>query len=155
VLAALALGWIGDVALVSTGRAWFLVGLGAFLISHITYVVAFGVLGVGALAATATAAVLVVPAVAVGRWLWGRVPAEMRAPVLAYIVVISVMVAAAVGAVVDGAPELLVPAAALFYVSDLFVARERFVAAGFVNRLAGLPLYYGAQVLFAVSTGLV
>ncbi len=39
----------------------------------------------------------------------------------------------------------------LFYLSDLFVARERFVTSAFVNRLVGLPLYYGGQVLLALS----
>jgi hypothetical protein len=41
-----------------------------------------------------------------------------------------------------------------FYLSDLAVARDRFVARAFVNRLWGLPLYYAAQILFAVSTRL-
>jgi hypothetical protein len=31
------------------------------------------------------------------------------------------------------------------------VARERFVQKSFVNRGVGLPLYYGAQILFATS----
>jgi hypothetical protein len=37
-------------------------------------------------------------------------------------------------------------------VSDLFVARDRFVQPGFVNRLLGLPLYYAAQAMLAIST---
>ena len=44
-------------------------------------------------------------------------------------------------------------AAVAFYVSDVSVARDRFVAPGFGNRIWGLPLYYGAQLLFALSTG--
>jgi hypothetical protein len=39
--------------------------------------------------------------------------------------------------------------AVLFFVSDLFVARNRFVAPGLANRLLGLPAYYGGQVLIA------
>jgi hypothetical protein len=31
------------------------------------------------------------------------------------------------------------------------VARDRFVAPGFVNRAWGLPLYFGAQLLFAFA----
>jgi uncharacterized membrane protein YhhN len=38
-----------------------------------------------------------------------------------------------------------------FFLSDLSVARNRFVAPGFVNRLWGLPLYYAAQLLLASS----
>jgi len=39
--------------------------------------------------------------------------------------------------------------ASLFFVSDLAVARDRFVARAFVNRLWGLPAYYIAQLLVA------
>jgi hypothetical protein len=43
-----------------------------------------------------------------------------------------------------------IPVAALaFYGSDLSVARDRFLGAGFGNRLWGLPLYYAAQLAFA------
>ena len=40
-----------------------------------------------------------------------------------------------------------------FFLSDLAVARERFVAKGFTNKLWGLPLYYGAQLLLAWTAG--
>lgn len=155
VLVALALSWIGDVVLVSAARSWFLTGLVAFLSAHVGYLVGFGVLGLDRAPTLGAAAVLAVPAAAVARWLWGRVPSGMRTPILAYIVVISAMVAGAVGTAAAGAPGLVVPAAALFYVSDLLVARDRFVDPGLVNRMVGLPLYYAAQVLFALSTGLV
>ena len=39
----------------------------------------------------------------------------------------------------------------LFYLSDLAVARHRFVAPGFVNRAWGLPTYYLAQLLIAYA----
>ena len=45
--------------------------------------------------------------------------------------------------------ECRLAAALLFYASDFFVARDRFVRPGFVNRLIGLPLYYAAQAWFA------
>ena len=38
-----------------------------------------------------------------------------------------------------------------FYLSDLSVARDRFVVSAFVNRLWGLPLYYAAQVALGWS----
>jgi hypothetical protein len=37
------------------------------------------------------------------------------------------------------------------YLSDLSVARDRFVKPAFVNRLWGLPLYYASTVLIAWS----
>ena len=46
----------------------------------------------------------------------------------------------------------LVIAAVMFAVSDIFVARDRFVSPSVVNRLWGLPLYYAAQLIFALST---
>jgi uncharacterized membrane protein YhhN len=41
----------------------------------------------------------------------------------------------------------------LFYVSDLAVARHRFVRPDFVNRVVGLPLYYAGQFLLALTIG--
>jgi hypothetical protein len=40
----------------------------------------------------------------------------------------------------------------LFWLSDLCVARERFVTQGFVNRAIGLPLYYGAVLVLALAS---
>jgi hypothetical protein len=50
---------------------------------------------------------------------------------------------------------LVIFGAVSFYISDLFVARDRFLKTEFVNRLIGLPLYYGGQFLFAFSIGLI
>lgn len=155
VLAALVLGWVGDVALAVPRPAWFRAGLIAFLASHIAYLVAFGVLGLRAIAVIAAAAGLALPAGIVARWLLPSVPAGLRVPVTAYLVVITAMVAAACGAACAGGPWPILPAAVLFYASDLLVARDRFVTPAYANRLAGLPMYYAAQVLFALSTGMV
>ncbi len=84
----------------------------------------------------------------------------MLVPVCLYIVVISVMMAAAWAAFLNPglAPKgawALFLGALCFYVSDIFVARDRFVKSQFLNRLLGLPLYYGGQFLIAFSVGLV
>ena len=50
-----------------------------------------------------------------------------------------------------GGPMILIPGAILFYVSDIFVARQRFVSAGYSNSILGLPQYYTAVWCFAVS----
>jgi len=39
--------------------------------------------------------------------------------------------------------------AAMFALSDVSVARDRFVAKAFVNRAWGLPLYFAAQLILA------
>ena len=75
----------------------------------------------------------------------------MRGAVLAYVVVISSMVVLAAGATGAGATPLLLAGAVAFFVSDLAVARERFVVKTFTNRLWGLPLYYGGVLLLAAS----
>ena len=59
------------------------------------------------------------------------------------------MVVVASATLPGGADPRIPTGAVLFYVSDLFVARERFVTPGFVNKALGLPLYYGGQLLLA------
>jgi len=46
---------------------------------------------------------------------------------------------------------LAMAAAVLFMVSDVFVARERFVAQSSINQAIGLPLYFGAQLVLAAA----
>jgi uncharacterized membrane protein YhhN len=153
VLIALALSWIGDVALVSSARHWFLIGLVAFLLAHLAYAAAFVVAGLDLTIALIVTAGLVLPAVVVVRWLWPGVPDLLRGPVIAYVAVISVMVAGAAGGVADAVPVVALPAAIAFYLSDVSVARDRFISRSFANRVWGLPLYYAAQIMFAISVG--
>lgn len=153
VLAALVLSWIGDVLLMSPRSALFLAGLGAFLIAHAGFGAAFLLRG-QALGWTAVAlAGLAVHAVIVSRWLRPHLPPEMRAPVHAYIVVITGMLALAAGTVAAGSPGIILAGGLAFYLSDLSVARDRFVRESFANKLWGLPLYYAAQLCLAASVG--
>ena len=70
----------------------------------------------------------------------------------AYVVVISTMVWGAMATVVGHHLGWTVAVgAALFYCSDLTVARDRFVEETFLNRVIGLPLYYAGQVFIALS----
>ncbi len=75
----------------------------------------------------------------------------MKRPVDVYIVVITLMVATAFAASRVGAPTTVLAGAIAFYLSDLSVARDRFVCSTFTNRLWGLPLYYVAQLLLGSS----
>ncbi len=151
VLVALAFSWLGDVLLLSSEQRPFLLGLAAFLLGHVAYAVAFVVYGQNPGWSLGALAILCLPAFVVLRRLGPHLPAAMRLPVYAYVAVISVMVALAVGAFAAGAHQSLLVGAVAFYLSDLAVARDRFVAPGFVNRLVGLPLYYFAQVCLAWS----
>ena len=65
------------------------------------------------------------------------------------------MVALSFGARGAGASWWFVVGAVGFYCSDLFVARQAFVAPGPLNGLIGLPLYFGAQLVFAYTCKLV
>ena len=62
---------------------------------------------------------------------------------------ITVMIVLAAGAAAKVRNPTIFLGAAMFYVSDLSVARDKFVAPGLVNRLWGLPLYYAAQFVLA------
>ena len=151
VLAALALCLVGDLLLIPKGsRPAFLAGLVSFLLGHVGYCVAFAQLGLSN-RGLAAAVPLVLVGVFVLRWLMPNVETRMRAPVLAYVLVISCMVTLAAGAGVHTASWTLPLGAVLFYLSDLAVARDRFVSRGFVNRAWGLPLYYGGQLVLAAS----
>ena len=151
ILIGLVFGILGDAALLGTARWWFLTGLVAFLIGHLLYVVAFLVAGVSAGAWFAAAGATAAAALLIFRWLRPHLTSEMAGPVVAYVVIISAMVATAVGATAAGATSLIVIGAVAFYLSDLAVARNRFVAPAAVNRFWGLPLYYLGQLLLAWS----
>jgi uncharacterized membrane protein YhhN len=150
VLVALVLSWIGDLLLTFASRGAFLGGLVAFLFGHVAYSVAFGTLGVDPVVGGISTVTIAIIAVFIWRWLAPHV-GDMAAPVVGYIVVISVMVALAFGSYGEGATWLIPVGATLFFASDLFVARNQFVASDTVNRVWGLPLYYLAQVLLALS----
>jgi uncharacterized membrane protein YhhN len=154
ILAALVLSWLGDAFLLSRKKAPFTAGLVAFLLAHLAFGGAFLVLGIEWRVTAISALALAALGIGVARWLVPRVERNLRPPVLAYLVVISAMVALGMGAFGAEGSALLLVAPLAFYLSDLAVARDRFVSAGFVNRLWGLPLYYAAQILFAVSTRL-
>jgi len=152
IVAALVLSFGGDVCLIPRGTRWFAAGLASFLLGHLGFAAAFLFRGVAPLWALGALPVVAVIAIGVHRWLRPHVPDRLRGPVIAYIVVISTMVVLAVstfGHRPDAQGALLLGAAVAFFCSDLAVARNRFVSEGFVNRLWGLPLYYGAQLTFA------
>jgi uncharacterized membrane protein YhhN len=147
-LAGLALSLAGDVLLIPRGRpAVFRAGVGAFGLAHLAYLAAFGMRFASAGLAAACAGFAALALWPLLRWLRPQLPPDMKAPVFAYMGVISAMLVAAAGASPSD-PRIFI-GAALFYVSDLFVARERFVAPAFANGAIGLPLYFAAQLVLA------
>jgi hypothetical protein len=63
------------------------------------------------------------------------------------------MVSAALAVALADRHFLFALAALAFAASDVAVARHQFVAPGFTNKQWGLPLYFGAQYLFAYAAG--
>jgi uncharacterized membrane protein YhhN len=147
----------GDVFLALPQEKMFLSGLVSFLLGHVFYVLCFFYTAaisqwtwIGCLAGVLVSGLVFV-------WLRPHL-GSMLVPVFAYIVVISVMVVGAWTVLGDArlnfAGRLLVFTGAVsFYLSDLFVARDRFLKTEFTNRLIGLPLYYVGQFLLAFSVG--
>ncbi len=151
-LVAFAFSWLGDVLLLSSESKAFLAGLGAFLLAHVGFAVAFVVLGVSWSAVASVALVLAVVAAPIGRWLLPHVSAAMRVPVIAYMTALCTMVTLAAGAAWSSDEAwFLLPAAVAFFISDISVARGQFVSPGLSNQVWGLPLYYAAQLAFAAS----
>ncbi|HEY7957148.1 MAG: lysoplasmalogenase family protein [Polyangia bacterium] len=146
-LLALALSFLGDVLLLGRKKAAFLSGLVAFLAAHLAFLGAFAVRGIAPLSAALALIAMAVLGALVGRPLVARAEPALRAAASAYLIVISLMVAAAFG---TRAP-LVIAGAIAFYFSDLSVARDRFVGRSFANRAWGLPLYYLAQLIFAFT----
>ena len=97
-------------------------------------------------------AVLTLPRYHVLRWLLPHVSSDgMRRAVTLYASVLSIMLAAAGGTWVEAPDWRIGTGALLFYLSDLAVARQRFVTRALANKLLGLPAYYAGQVLLAFS----
>jgi uncharacterized membrane protein YhhN len=159
ILLGLLLGLVGDVCLALPGNRAFRVGLFAFLGGHLFYVWAFaGLTRPGDWASPVQLILFAFSGVAFW-WLRSHV-GRMMVPVVVYLVVITLMLAGAWAVFrhpgLDATGRGFILAGALcFYLSDLFVARQRFVTEQFLNRLIGLPLYYVGQFLLAYSVGMV
>lgn len=112
-LAALLLGWGGDVFLLSDGEGAFLAGMGSFAAGHVCYLLLFGRVRTSPALGACYAAVLV----AVVALLWSGLPAGLRVPVAGYALLLTATAYRASG---------LGPAAgtggALFLLSDTLIA---------------------------------
>lgn len=147
----------GDVLLALPQNKAFMVGLVSFLVGHVFYVIGFFSVAGPSGWTWVTLLLAAMTSILVYWWLRSHL-GKMKEPVIGYMGVITVMVCAASS--VLGAADLnlsgrlmVFSGAVAFYVSDVFVARDRFVKEGFVNRLVGLPMYYVGQFLIAFSLG--
>lgn len=169
ILTGLTLSLLGDWLLIDADEQprLFVAGLAAFLFAHIAYIVAFAYArmvrgGPYDLSRELIAAALLFVLGAVVYYYLRPSLGSARQPVLAYMIVISLMVHQAVSGVPAGAdvlsqPALAVGGALLFYMSDLMLAINRFVfeGEGRYNNVWVLATYYGAQLLIALSASFV
>lgn len=127
------------------GPYHFAAGALMFLLAHLLFVVAFRVYGRHSAAWYFSLSMIVVSCLLLA-WLVPRVDRGLLWLVLLYTLVITVMAITAAGT-----NRLILSAALIFYVSDIFVARWRFVDPDPFNAFLCYPLYYTACLLFAVS----
>jgi len=149
---------IGDVCLALPQEKAFRVGLVAFLIGHVFYILSFSSLihfshwfSVG---------LFIILGMSAFVFFWLRPHLKsMLLPVLIYIFVITIMASGAWAVFskssfqISGRTLILV-GSLCFYFSDVFVARDKFIKEEYQNRLLGLPLYYAGQFILAFSVGL-
>lgn len=155
VLAGLLFCVAGDVLLIFPAKKLFLAGLVSFLAGHVLYSIAFFTMASpGALTWIIAALCLLISGAVFVRLRTHL--GTMLVPVIAYMAVITVMVIGATSLASNGqlgftGRALVFCGAILFYFSDIFVARHRFVKKQYINRLAGLPTYYAGQFMIAYS----
>jgi uncharacterized membrane protein YhhN len=151
ILAALALSWVGDALLLSTRDRPFLLGIASFLLAHVVFSLAFALRPMSASGLTLALVLMSCLGIAVVAWLWRHLAGFYRVAVGAYVVAIVAMCSVAIAASAASGAWWVAGGALAFAASDISVARDRFVAPGFINRAWGLPLYYAAQLVLAAS----
>ncbi len=127
------------------GPLSFVLGSAMFLIAHILFVVAFCIWGIN-YRRCALSLIMLIPGGLLLSWLIPQVDQSMRWLIVAYTCIITTMVIAA-----SGTHRLILTGAVVFYVSDIFVARWKFVDHDSINAFFCYPLYYTACLILAYS----
>lgn len=159
---------LGDLFLLArNSEKLFIGGMAAFGLGHLLYLVAFvthlappisNVVNPGY---SLPNGVLVVPLILsflIGLLIYrGTIPKIsklMKLVIGFYVVIIFLMVFFSSYIDLKGLRIFVPIAAFMFAISDMFVARDRFVKPSPKNSLAITPLYFGAQALFAISVSI-
>lgn len=154
IMAGLTASAAGDLLLIPRSRpALFRAGIAAFALAHLLYIAGFT--AAAAFPDPWVAAALAAGATILGlrswSWLAPWLPSRDRPLVAGYIVIISLMLLTSGLAATGSAPPVVFVASVMFVVSDLGVARDRFVTDAGWHPFVISPFYFGAQVLFALS----
>ncbi len=148
----LAFALIGDILLMLP-ESQFVLGIGSFAATHALYLAAF--ISVAGLALINPSTIpLILFSVIMTRFLWSGLRKSLQIPVAAYIVLITIMTAQAIGAALEQEGAGLAIAAAgaiLFLASDSMLAIDRFRVPFRSAQALVLSTYWLGQWLIALS----
>ena len=148
-LAGLTCSLIGDSFLMLPG--FFIPGLASFLVAHLFYIAMFKQ-GVPWLPSTRALLVTLGTGGAMYGFLYGSLNAQLRIAVAAYVIVIAVMAAQAIGRgawLRDKASGAAAVGACFFMLSDALLATNKFAVQFPMAQFLVLATYYVAQILIA------
>jgi len=149
----LAFALLGDILLMLPEER-FVLGIASFAATHVLYLAAF-IAAAGIALINPSAIALLIFATLMARFLWPGVRKSLQIPILAYVVLITVMTAQAIGAALESESTGLAIAAAgavLFLASDSILAVDRFRMPFPAARALVLSTYWLGQWLIALST---
>lgn len=168
ILAGLVACTIGDMFLLSrNSEILFIGGMIAFGLGHLFYLIAFASNSAPPISNIVDPGfsfpngLVVIPlafgflvGLVVYRGIIPKLSKLMKLAIALYVVIIFLMVFFASYVDLKGMLIFVPVAAMMFAVSDMFVAKDRFVKSNPKNALAITPLYFGAQALFALSVSI-
>ena len=147
----------GDVLLMLSLERFFLFGLVAFLLAHLAYVIGFNIpLPEFSLWGIVFAVMVSLGGARVIRRIMDALPsrgqARMRMPIIVYSTVISIMLLSAMIKLMDitwnaNAALLVSGGAFLFYISDIILAWNKFVAPIQYGRIYNIAAYHLGQIM--------
>ena len=148
-MAALAASMAGDVFLMLPG-GYFIPGLASFLVAHLFYIALFRQ-GIKRFPSRRALLIAMTVGAAMYAWVWGGLTDPvLKVAVAAYVGVISLMVAQAIGRATvlrDTDSRAVALGACVFMLSDSLIAINRFVQPLPIVSLWVLTTYYAAQIL--------
>lgn len=140
--------WLGDF----WGSNRYIFSVIAFLIAHLFFTAGFWIRGIQIKKSLLFLTVFAPVSGIIYKWLYPYLPEEHIVLVLIYIITITVMVISSAAAFHGPGRTFILVGAILFYISDIFVARWKYVSPSHVNAFFCYPLYYIACVSLALST---
>ncbi len=145
---AVVFSFAGDLLLIAKSRSeYFLVGITAFGLAHISYSFAFFQLTLDWYLLAFIAPIGLTTAILTFIWLKPYLKNHYKKMVPSYLTLISIMLILGLTVGFSLQNYWFAAGSLLFAISDIFVARNRFIKAEFNNRLIGLPLYYLGQMM--------